>query len=110
MSTKFTLSRRGFALQKKDFSPSKILKIKKELTVKPFVPTDYGAPPASFPVYIETTKKLYVPKYWGLNRFGKPDENRITPGKDIDIKFNGSLRDEQMHPVKLAMESFDKNG
>ena len=54
--------------------------MKKNLTVKPFVAQDYSAPAAAFPVYCESKRKLYMPRFFGINNFGKPDIDKIPEG------------------------------
>jgi hypothetical protein len=51
--------------------------------------------PAPFPVYRESLLKLYVPRYFGMERYGSNIENKIAPGDKIGLKFSGELRDYQ---------------
>ena len=48
---------------------------------------------------------MYVPKYFGLKTFGKPDVNKVKEGLDINIKFNGELRESQNKPVSNFIKS-----
>ena len=65
------LGKRGYILVKKHFPENIISEVKKELTVTPFVNEDYGAPPESFKIYAENDEKLYLPKYYGFEKFPK---------------------------------------
>ena len=91
------LTKRGFSLLKEKFPIVTLEKIKKELQVKPYVNTDYGQIPESFPVYLESSKKLYLPKYFGYKRFGEPHIVKLNVGDTRNIKFIGQLRDTQKH-------------
>ena len=53
----------------------------------------------SFPVYMETPDTMYVPKAYGLKRFGVPSRNALPEGTDIDVAFEGALRPEQEGPA-----------
>ena len=84
--------------------------IKSELLAKPFVQSSL-VEPQSFPIYQESTKKIYVPRFWGLNIFGEPKEIKISQGKSINLKFNGQLRDYQENVINHYFKSisFDPN-
>jgi len=63
------IGKRGYVLIKKEWDNSLIKSVKEELTVKPFVNGDYGDNEEPFPVYAENSQKLYIPKYFGLEKF-----------------------------------------
>ena len=88
------LGNKGYSIYKVSLNDKIIQFIKKELTVKPFVQSTL-VEPTSFPVYMESDKKIYVPRFWGINIFGNPKSIKINFGKSIDLKFNGELRDYQ---------------
>ena len=52
---------------------------------------------ASFPVYLESGSKLYVPRFFGLQRFGPPGRDALPPGELLPpaVRFEGSVRPEQ---------------
>jgi len=68
--------------------------IRKELMVHAHIPKS-PVQPAPFPVYRESLLKLYVPRYFGMERYGSNIENKISPGHKIALKFAGELRDYQ---------------
>lgn len=92
------LGRKGYILKKEDLDEKTINEIKHELTVVPLVKINYGTvTPNQFKIYRETKNKLYLPRYYGLTKFGRPkidqfEEEKIT---EIDVKFNAELRDYQ---------------
>ena len=94
------LSSRGYNVLKVYLSPDELETIKNELTVSPYVPEDYAqARPTPFKLYQESATRIYMPKYYGLKKFGEPDANKLFDGVEIDITFNGALRANQEEPV-----------
>ena len=104
---KTILTKRGYAIVKKRFHFTEIDKCKKDLTVKPYVKEDYGAKPTPFPIYLESSKKLYLPKHYGLEKFGEPDQVKITKGIEINLEFKGQLRPKQTPIVQAFLKSTD---
>ena len=88
------LGNKGYSINKDCLNPKIIEFIKKELSIKPIV---HGAfvQSVAFPIYMESDKKIYVPRFWGINIFGLPKSIKISCGKNIDLKFNGEMRDYQ---------------
>ena len=78
--------------------------IKEELNVRPFIPGS-PIPSPTYPVYRESSQKYYLPRYYGLTNYGEPDENRLPKGEDINIAFQGDLRDYQNHIVEVYKKS-----
>lgn len=106
MTAQKILSYRGYNVSKDLFTTTELMDIKKELTVMPYIPEGYNQNQVNpFRLYQETTSKIYVPKCYGLKRFGKPDSDKIQEGLDIDVCFNGSLRDYQEEPVRRFMDA-----
>lgn len=58
-----------------------------------------------FAVYQESASKIYVPKYFGLQRFGPPQRDAIPEGAPIAVRFEGGLREEQARPVRAFLEA-----
>ena len=81
--------------------------IRENLTVKPYIPNSI-VKAQEFPIYRESQKKFYIPKYFGIEHFGDPETLKITDGDDIDINFKGSLRDYQK-PIIEAFLNKTKN-
>ena len=98
------LGQKGYTILKSELTASQQQYIKEQLLIKPCTP---GAPIAidkSFPAYRESDKKLYVPRYYGEQLFGKPNETKITEGTDIILEFQGSLRPAQEPVVKAYLD------
>ena len=100
------ISERGYGLLKSEYDYKDINAIREELTVSPKTMNSFGtANITKYKIYTESSKKIYLPKFYGLKKFGKPDVYKLNDGKDINIKFNGELRENQLKPVEKFLES-----
>lgn len=108
METSF--SYRGYGIPKKDLSEKKIHSIKKKLTVAPFQPGNFGPRPQSFSLFIESPSKIYLPRYFGLEKFGIPVIHKQEPGLSIspDVTFSGQLRPVQREAQTQFIEGIKK--
>ena len=89
------LGKKGYSIYKECLTIEEQECIRRELTVKAFAPKSCIQQPMPFPIYRESTKKFYVPRFDGIDAYGDPDENRLPNGKKINLKFKGELRDIQ---------------
>lgn len=103
------IGKRGYIIKKKILNEEELNEIRNELTVKPNISNDYGEKNESFKVYLENVNKIYVPKFYGLKKFGKPDINKLKDGEDININFNGELRELQIEAINKYLETYKKN-
>ena len=99
------LSKEGYLVRKKYCN--NIDKIKEELTVAPHTIFNKKKKPESFPVYLENEKYLCVPKFYGLEKFGKPGKNKEIIGETININFKGILRDDQKEVMDIVMPKLE---
>ena len=104
------IGKRGYVLIKNKWDTEEIERVKEELMVKPFVNGDYGNNESPFPVYLENSNKLYIPKYFGINKFGDAEKSNISLGEDINLEFNGQLRDHQKEPIQKCLNAFENTG
>ena len=104
------IGKRGFIVRKKFLNDKEISEIKNDLTVKPFTNSDYGKQEEPFKIYLENEGKLYLPKFYGIERFGKAEQNILPPGKDINIEFTLSLKDEQKIPAQHTVNAYFEKG
>jgi superfamily II DNA or RNA helicase len=111
LKEKFFIGKKGYILNKSFFSEEELNKTKSELNVIPFTGGDYGGEPEKpIKVYRENSTHLYIPKFFGINKYGICEKN-IPEGIDIDLKFNLELRKEQLIPVEKTMEAYkEKSG
>jgi superfamily II DNA or RNA helicase len=103
------LGRKGYSIYKKDLTNKEQIFIRNELTVKPYLPKS-PQQPEPFPIYRESPQKLYVPRYFGINNFGEVGENKISLGCDIDLNFQGELREYQINIVDKYLNFVKDSG
>jgi superfamily II DNA or RNA helicase len=87
-------------------------KIKKELTVKPFMLPDYDFNNKPFPVYRRNKEYIYLPKFYGIEKYGPPkkSEERVGNGEKLkNLEFKGKLKPVQESVIKQTLDILDKN-
>jgi hypothetical protein len=100
------IGKKGYTILKSALLEPDIDAIKKDLTMIPqlgFAGTT-NSPITSFPVYRENTNKLYIPRFYGIKRYGLPDKSELSNGLDIDIRFTKELRDYQNNIVGIYLD------
>ena len=105
-----TLTRQGYVLLKKKLSEKQLKQIRNELEVTPETSSEFAMDVESFKVYTEDEKTICIPRYYGVQNFGKPDKVIPMDTNKIDIKFNGTLRDNQLPVITQCLESIKKDG
>jgi hypothetical protein len=106
---KTILTKRGYAIVKSKFTEDELNTIKKDLTVTPYSPSDFGPPPASFPIFLESPLKIYLPKHYAFDKLGEPEQIKLSEGLDINLEFNGSLRPQQIEVIDKFLKSCEKS-
>jgi superfamily II DNA or RNA helicase len=104
------LGQKGFSILKNSLSVKEQNEIRKDLTVKPFAPPNSMQKPTEFSIYRESPKKLYLPRFYGYKRFGMPKDIQISQGEDINIRFEGDLREYQTNIINTYIEEAHKSG
>jgi len=106
------ITRFGYIIRKKSLDESVLADIKKDLTAKPFKMGQYSkfAKNNTFPLYVENGDYIGLPKYYGLEKIGKPDINKLETYKfpKYDMKYVGKLRPHQQTIVDKVCDGFDK--
>lgn len=103
------LLKKGYVIKKNDSNNKIIEELKKELTVTPHLAFNKNIQPESFTVYLEDDENIYIPKFFGIKKFGQPLINKENEGQDIDIKFNGKLREKQLNIINTILPKIENN-
>ena len=103
------LGRKGFTIYKKNLMVDEEQYIRNTLTIKPFIPNS-PIKLDSFPVYRESEKKMYIPRFFGIETYGDPDKINIPEGDDISLEFKGDLRDYQKNIIQTYKNKIDESG
>jgi superfamily II DNA or RNA helicase len=104
------LGQKGYTIPKNELTLEQQKFIRQSLTIEPFT---IGAPvngAKSYPVYRESPNKFYVPHYYGIEKFGPPKEYKISVGDNIDLIFDGKLRENQEIVVNTYIDHVLKVG
>jgi superfamily II DNA or RNA helicase len=102
------LGKKGYSIYKNKLSETDITSTKDQLMVKPFSAynNDLVKP---FPIYLESPKKLYLPRYYGFKHFGNPDEIKLPISTKTNMKFTKSLKPKQKPIVDAFMNSLNSD-
>jgi superfamily II DNA or RNA helicase len=95
------LSINGYGITKKD-NETLITELKDELTMMPNQGFSMGAASDAklFTIWTEGEKRLYLPRYYALQKFGIPEKCTLTEGELREgMEFQGTLREQQLEPV-----------
>jgi len=98
------LSKCGYVLKKASLDEETLVQLKSELRGRPLQDTKYTTfiqRDTTFPLYIETKNKIYIPKMYGIKKFGKTKELANYIGEPMGEPKNKS---EQMGEPKNKSE------
>ena len=106
------LSKNGYGILKSELDEYKLESIRKDLTMTPKVNFDIGKSKnnsskedLTFQLYSENEKRIYIPRYYGFQKYGAPSLCKLTSGKDINIDFIGNLRETQQEPINNFLKA-----
>ena len=107
-----TLTAQGYALSKSSLSVEEMKKIKKDLTMEPITLPflrDLGfCENNKFPIYQESKRRYWLPKYYGIKEYGPPEHIEVPQGTSVDIEFNAPLRQHQIIPFNKTKQALKK--
>lgn len=101
------LGKKGYTIPKKILEKEDEVFLRKDLFVKPEVNgINYGAvtEDSYFPVFRENENKIYLPRFYGIERYGHPIKNEIQDGDNISVDFDKPLRDYQENIIKVYID------
>jgi superfamily II DNA or RNA helicase len=104
------IGKKGYTILKSSLTQDVLNKTKSELWLKPQMPGKQFAQNQvqAFPVFRENDKKLYVPRFYGEEKFGAPCRSELDDGVDINVEFTKELRDYQYKIVDVYMNHVSK--
>lgn len=101
------LSSRGFVIEKKNLSENELKTLKDELTVSPkenHMMRNFQGESTKIIVYRENENKIYIPRFFGCEKYGVPHKNEILEGSNIHVPFIHELRDYQKDIVNVYLD------
>ena len=105
------LGTKGYSINKSEFTEEEVIKLKDELVAKPHTQGGFSASTAvkKFPIYRESTTRLYMPRYFGEAKFGIAKRMKVPEGVEITVPFQGSLRTNQVPVVETYINHVRQN-
>jgi superfamily II DNA or RNA helicase len=102
------LGNKGYTIPKSCLREDDLQFLKKDLFMKPVIAGGvcYGGAnqdDVAFPVYRENENKIYIPRFYGIQRYGHPHKSEIQMGDQIDVPFTKPLRDYQEKIIGIYM-------
>ncbi len=107
------ISHKGYILQKKNLTEQQIKNIKKDLTLKPITNKDYSFGINFIKYYRENSNEIIVPKYYGIDNFGRLNftENKSLKKKELKVSDSFSIRENQKEMIEMALQKlYDREG
>ena len=101
------LGKKGYTIPKAAISEEDMKHLYESLRVAPVTSgVVYNAHQndGAFPVYRENAKKMYIPRFYGIDRYGLPHRCEIEEGDNIHVDFPKPLRDYQDKIVNVYMD------
>ena len=99
------IGKKGYTIPKECLTPAELATLYKELVLKP---ETFGIGKSdddeAFPVYRENAKKIYIPRFYGIARYGLPAKSELQMGVTIDVPFDKPLRDYQDKIIGVYMD------
>jgi Type III restriction enzyme, res subunit len=97
------LTAKGYAVRKDSLTNEQVALIKGELTVAPKVMEKFSKGQKTFPLWLESSTRYYLPRVWAQEHFGLPEANCMSPGLDLPaaVTFKGT-------PYPYQTEIIDK--
>ena len=74
------LTAKGYAIKKSFLTDIQTQGLRSELTVAPKVLDRFQKDIQNFPIYCESKTRFYVPRHWGIKKFGKPEVDIVSEG------------------------------
>jgi superfamily II DNA or RNA helicase len=108
IATNSYLGQKGYTIPKSILSSNELNVLYDELYLTPVIDTPISGtpPPIPIPVYKENSKKIYIPRFYGIKRYGLPDKSEIgNDVENINITFVKNLRDYQEKVVETYINS-----
>jgi superfamily II DNA or RNA helicase len=103
------LGQKGYTIYKSSLTPAQRNELVADLTVKPFTASPIKGAQIEYPVYRETSNKYYVPRHYGEKKFGIAPESKLPEGEDIQLVFEGQLREYQNKIVDMYVTHAKKH-
>ena len=106
------LNKTGYIISKKHVDAKILENIKKELTVSPIILQAYKdfVKPNEFEIFQESQNYLYLPRFYGIEKFGQPLKNFLSDGIPMNLTFTYSLLPHQIKAYNNTLNALRECG
>jgi superfamily II DNA or RNA helicase len=104
------IGKRGYSIRKDTLTVTELLELRDELSVTPNMQCNGYASNIKYPIYRESGTKIYIPRYFGLDKFGKVNKNTLSHGVKCNLFFEGSLFPYQENIINKYLNFVGKSG
>ena len=101
---------KGYTIKKDTVTQTELNTLRDELDVKPNSQMNGYTTNISYPIYRESSSKIYIPRYYGIEKYGEPYKTLISKGEDINLEFNGKLFDYQNNIIDKYISFVGESG
>jgi superfamily II DNA or RNA helicase len=104
------LTAKGYAIKKTFLNEIQINGLRSDLTVAPKVLDRFQKDIQNFPIYSESKTRFYVPRHWGIKKFGEPEANIVSEGLELPETISFSTKFPPHDFQKEIISSFIDKG
>jgi superfamily II DNA or RNA helicase len=104
------LTSKGYAIKKTFLNEIQTNGLRSELTVAPKVLDKFQKDILNFPIYSESKTRFYVPRHWGIKKFGEPEANIVSEGLELPETISFSTKFPPHDFQKEIISSFIDKG
>ena len=104
------LTAKGYAVKKSYLTDIQIQGLRSELTVAPKVLDKYQKDIQTFPIYAESKTRFYVPRHWGIKKYGKPEVDIVSEGLELPDTISFSTKFPPHDFQKEIIQTFIDTG
>lgn len=112
MSLHKVITRQGYLIQKDQIDKATTKEIIKDLTVKPLVFKAFQnlVPEKEFEIFQESKNYYFLPRYYGIEKFGPPTRTKLSDGAPINVKFIFDLLPHQHTGYTTSLKTLKETG
>ena len=104
------LGKKGYTIKKNSLSQTELYELRNNLDVKPNNQLNGYISNISYPIYRESSTKIYIPRYYGIEHYGKFEKNILHKGNTINLEFNGNLFPYQENIIQKYINFVGESG
>ena len=98
----------GYALTLKSIPSHFLENIRQELYVKPLENPNFPSNESAYPVFRISKSKIYIPRFYGIEKYNKPLKNTLSDGDPIDLEFTGTIRPIQQETIDATLKNLNE--